>query len=332
MVMKAGLSIWLDRPVLEAADLAVAAEQAGFTDVWVPDHYFLRDVYVAQAVMAERTTTVRFGTAVAAALLRHPALLASSTATIDELSGGRAILGLGTGGFEFPSQLDLRATSPLAAVEDAVRIARQLFTGGAEFSGRAFTAKGAKLGWETRAIPIFLAARGPRMLELAGEVADGVITHGLAPTHIDFVRERIAVGAARAGRDPADCELCLMFGIDVDDDETAAVERQRAHCTIMAGGVYAETLIPLYGLDPDQVAPLKAAVSAGDPDAAGLVTPEMVRAFSLAGPEPLVVQGLRDLEAAGVGRVITSVPRDRSKPETLSRIAQLGRIIKEVST
>ena len=330
--MEAGLQIWLDRPVTEVAQLAVAGEQAGFTDVWVPDHYFLRDVYVAQAVMAERTTTIRFGTAVAAALLRHPSLLASSTATIDELSGGRAILGVGTGGFEFPTQLDLKMSSPLAVVRDAVLIARQLFEGGADVTGRAFTAKGAKLGWQTRAIPIYIAARGPKMLELAGEVADGVITHGLARTHIDFVRERIAVGAERAGRDPEDCELCLMFGIEVDDDEAAAVERQRPHCTIMAGGAYAEALIPLYGLDPEQVAPLKAAVSASDPDAAELVTPEMVRAFSLAGPEDVVAQGLRDLEAAGVARVITSVPRDRGEADTMARIAQAGRIIKEMSS
>jgi 5,10-methylenetetrahydromethanopterin reductase len=134
--MQAGLSIWLDRPVTEAADMAVAAEQAGFADVWVPDHYFLRDVYAAQAVMAERTSTVRLGTAVAAALLRHPSLLASSTATIDELSGGRAILGLGTGGFEFPSQLDLRVASPLALVKESVLIARELFDGGSEVRRR----------------------------------------------------------------------------------------------------------------------------------------------------------------------------------------------------
>jgi 5,10-methylenetetrahydromethanopterin reductase len=156
------------------------------------------------------------------------------------------------------------------------------------------------------------------MLELAGEVADGVITHGLAKTHIEFARERIAVGAARAGRDPSDCQLCLMFGVDIDDDEAAAIDRQRQHCTIMAGGAYADSLIPLYGLDPDQVAPLKAAV-----------TPEMVMAFTLSGPESSVAQGLRDLESAGVDRVITSVSRDGSVSEIQRRIAQLGRVVEE---
>ena len=328
--MEAGLSIWLDRPVAEAAAMAVAAENAGFTDIWVPDHYFLRDVYVAQAVMAERTTTVRLGTAVSAALLRHPSLLASATATIDELSDGRAILGLGTGGFEFPSQLDLRADRPLALVKESVEIARQLFAGGAEVNGRVFTARGARLGWDTRPIPIYLAARGPKMLELAGEVADGVITHGLAPSHIDFVKKQIAVGADRAGRDPADCEICMMFSVEIDDDEDAAIDRQRPHCTIMAGGAYAESLIPIYGLDPAEVAPLKEAVSSGAPNAAELVTPAMVRAFTLSGPEATVAEGLRDLSRAGVGRVITSVNRDPSVGDTESRVAQLGRVIQEV--
>jgi len=329
--MEAGLSVWLDRPVTEAADMAVAAEKAGFGDLWVPDHYFLRDVYVAQAVMAERTSAIRLGTAVSAALLRHPSLLASSTATIDELSGGRAILGLGTGGFEFPSQLDLRADSPLTLVKEAVAITRQLFAGGSDVNGRVFTARGARLGWDTRPIPIYLAARGPKMLELAGEIADGVITHGLAPSHLEFVQERIAAGADRAGRDPEACELCMMFGVEIDDDEDAAIDRQRPHCTIMAGGAYAESLIPIYGLDPAEVAPLKAAVSAGAPDAADLVTPAMVRAFTLSGSEATLAAGLRDLAAAGVGRVITSINRDPSATDTEGRIAQLGRVIEEVS-
>ena len=78
--MKAGLAMWLERPLPECVELAAVAEDAGFSEVWLPDHYFLRDSYAGHALMAERTSRIRFGTAVASPLLRHPVLLASSVA------------------------------------------------------------------------------------------------------------------------------------------------------------------------------------------------------------------------------------------------------------
>src|SRR5437899_2283257 len=110
--MRFGCSFWLDRDPRQAARFARAAEEAGFQDVWFPDHYFIREVYAALALAATATTRVGLGTAVTSPYLRHPVLLASAVATIDEISGGRAILGLGVGGHEFPSQLNVSLARP----------------------------------------------------------------------------------------------------------------------------------------------------------------------------------------------------------------------------
>ena len=187
--------VWLDRPVADLAALAARAEGAGFADLWLPDHYFLRDVYVAQALMAERTERIRLGTGVAAVQLRHPALIASSAATIHELSGGRALIGIGPGGFEFPGQFRIHAASPLSLMRDSFAIMRGLLAGGVDHEGTALSAVGAKLAWDPGTIPISMSGRGPRMLELAGELADGVIVHGLNAA-IRRVRAR-ARGARR---------------------------------------------------------------------------------------------------------------------------------------
>jgi 5,10-methylenetetrahydromethanopterin reductase len=302
--MRAGIVVWLDHPSAQLADLATGAEDAGFSDVWLPDHYFLRDVYVTQALMAERTTRIGLGTGIAAVQLRHPALIASSAATIDELSGGRALIGIGPGGFEFPVQFGMRPQSPLSLMRDSIGIIRGLLSGRSDHRGRTLSASGAELGWGTRAIPIYTSGRGPRMIELAGELADGVIVHGLNPEFIEYVREHVEQGASRAGRRSADCGISIMLDVEIDDDEAAAIERLKPRCKIMAGGSYTDELIPVYGLDPDDVERLRAAVSGGDPDAGALVTEPMARTFALGGSVSTIAKGLAELRELGVDHVI----------------------------
>lgn len=324
--MDIGLAVWLDRPVRDCAAIALAAEAAGFSTLWVPDHYFLRDSFVALALAAERTERIRLGTAVASPLLRHPALLASSFATLHELSGGRAVAGIGTGGSEFPSQLDLPINQPLALVRESVEILRALLVGDAEVKGRVFTATGARLGWQSGPLPVYLAARGPRMLELSGEIADGVITHGLAPSHLDFALARVKAGAAAATRPVEGCDLCLMLDFEFDNDGDAAFEHLRRRCMFMVGGSYAQDLVPLYGLDPEQVAPIRVAVSRGDYEAAvELITPTMVEAFSVAGDEQRLGETLELLASHHVDGVILTLG-GQSVEETLARIERAGRV------
>ena len=302
--MRVGLSLWLDQPLGGLVELGQRAEDGGFTDLWFPDHYFLRDVYVAQAMVATATKRIGLGTGVLGLPLRHPALVASSAATIDELAPGRAIIGIGAGGHEFAGQLDLKLASPMEGLRDAVTIIRQLLSGPADHSGGTYTARRANLGRPVGDVPVVFAARGPKMIELAGELADGVIVHGLGPAYLSYVRERVAAGAARAGRDPNACDVILQLDVDVDDDKSAAMERLRAESVLMAGGAYADSMIPLYGLDADHVATLRQALAEGDPTPARFVTDQMIEAFSIGGPVTEVVDKLRQVRDAGVDRVV----------------------------
>ncbi len=302
--MKYGLTIWLDQPLEAVCDLAVAAEGAGFSDVWLPDHYFLRDVYAAQVLIATRTASVRLATGIAAIQLRHPALIASAAATVAESSGGRAVIGIGPGGHEFPSQFGMRPKSPLTMLREAVAIIRQLSSGRSDYRGDYFSADGSALGWQITPPPIYLSARGPRMLELAGEIADGVIIHGIHRDFLDYARERIAHGAARSGRDPRECKIAVMLDVEVDRDEGAAIDRLRPRCTLMAGGTYSNDLIPVYGFDPRAVATLRSALNDPDVAEARHVTDEMVRAFAIGGSLETVAAGLGELNDLGVDLAI----------------------------
>jgi 5,10-methylenetetrahydromethanopterin reductase len=325
--LRLGLSLWLDRDPRGLAELAAAAEDAGFDDLWLPDHYNLRDCAVVLTLCATRTRSIRLGTAVVAVSLRHPAILASLFATLDEISDGRAVAGLGAGGFEVKGELAVTTPSPLSATREAVQIIRRLFAGerAALPEARVFPVTNAGLAYRRPTIPIWIAGRGVRMLELAGEVADGVITHGLARGYLDLVDEQVTAGAKRAGRRRADCQVALMFEMHLDEDLQRARDALRPGCLVMAGGEYAEALIPRFGLDPAKVAPLRAALRAGDPGAVRLLDDDMVDAFAVGGPSGFAVERLQAIRDAGVDAVIVGPGKDADA----ATIARLGKVLHE---
>src|SRR5690606_23823542 len=134
----------------------------------------------------------------------------------------------------------------------------------------------------------------------------GVITHGIAQSHIDFVKERVAAGAA--GRESGSASICLMLDVEIGQDRAAALRLLAPRCMTMAGGAYAHELIEIYGLNRDEVMALRATVRSGDRAAAAeQVTDRMAEAFGLAGSAADVAAGLARLEESGVDEVIVSV-------------------------
>ena len=326
--MRFGCSFWLDGDPRQVAGLARVAEDAGFQDVWFPDHYFIREVYAALALAAAATTRVHLGTAVTSPYLRHPVLLASAVATLDEISEGRAIFGVGVGGHEFPSHLDVRLDKPIAACREAVDIVRRLLAGETVTAhGRIFTVTGARLTFiPSRRIPVYLAARGPQMLRLAGEIADGIITHGIHTNYLSFARQQAAAGSARAGRPADSVGLGLMGEVSVTDDLRAARERLRSKCIFMAGGEYAVELVERYGLTQADVGPVRAALRAGDMAAAAkAVNDRVVDAFCIAGTAEACRERVRAAAKAGVTHILASFEAGKTQAEHRKTLETLSR-------
>jgi 5,10-methylenetetrahydromethanopterin reductase len=305
--MRVDLTLWPNRPVPELVELSRIAESYGFDVLWWPDHYSVRDVSVVMTAVAAATERIGIGTGVCSVLIRHPAVLASMFASLAELSGPRVMAGLGVGGRDVYQELGLVPKSPLRVTRESVALIRQLLTGRAVSADGAahFSVDKASLRFSTTCdVPIFLAARGLKMCRLAGETADGLITHGLAPRYLRKVQGAVAEGAGLSGRAQQDCEIAVMLGVCVDEDVERARDVLRPGCCTLAGGSYADDLIPDYGLEPSKVLALKQAVSEGGPGAVKLVDDTMVDAFSIGGPEGLVAERLRALSDVGVRRVI----------------------------
>ena len=184
----------------QAAQLARIAEECGYSRISFPDTpAFNRDVHVMMAVAAVNTRRIHIGQGVTDPLTFHPSVIANATATVDELSGGRAYVGLGAGG---PYGKSMKPVS-IQELRDAVHFIRT-YTSGEEAQW-----KGARIRseWIRRPLPIYMAVEGPRACQLAGELADGIIFLGVHPEHVKWRLELIETGARKAGRSLSDIDI-----------------------------------------------------------------------------------------------------------------------------
>lgn len=229
--------------VLLGGDLATVgsvarrAEQAGFESVWTTE-FFERSATVSLAVMAQQTGRVTIGSAIAYAVGRSPLVLSAEARDLDELSGGRLVLGLGTG--TRTMQRDWHGVDPEAPavrVEELVPLLRRFWAmdeGGIDHEGRFYRVHLKPTAQVRRPlrtdIPVYLAGVNARMVQAAGRVADGLVTHPLStPEYLaEVARPAIAAGAARSGRDPADVRVAGYVITAVHDDPAVARDEARA--------------------------------------------------------------------------------------------------------
>ena len=168
-------------PLKRVGELAAKAENSGFDAIWFIDHQLgMKDVYAAMNVAAMGTAKIEIGSAVTNLLTRHPSVTANATTALDELSDGRALLGLGAGWVALRS-IGLEPVK-MAGIRTGIADFRKLFSGErVEVGGQSL-----QLATARRQIPIYLAVSQPRMLEAAGEICDGAILMGGA--HPDFCK------------------------------------------------------------------------------------------------------------------------------------------------
>jgi 5,10-methylenetetrahydromethanopterin reductase len=228
----------LPRSVTSAVAEARLAEDVGFSLVGVADSQSVfRELYATMALCAEATGRVHIGPAVTNPVTRHPAVAAAGIATVDEVAAGRAFFGLGSGDSAILNLAERPAT--LADLRAYVETVRTL-----QARGEAvWRERVVRLTWVPRPVPIYLSAEGPRTLELAGEIADGVIVNvGLEPSLVRDAVARVHAGARRAGRDPAAIDLWTLVRANVTDDVAAGIEEIRMELASNAHHVFRFTL------------------------------------------------------------------------------------------
>jgi 5,10-methylenetetrahydromethanopterin reductase len=285
--------------------LAQLAETMGFDQFWISDDLFLRSAPVLLTAVAGATTRLQIGTCIVNPYTLHPAEMAMMAATLDELSGGRFLLGVASGAGEFLKWVGIPAEKPLTAIVETIQVLKRLFTGErAPFEGDFIRwTYEAYLRFPSRPIPIYLGAMSPKMLEALGEHADGGLPLLLPPEHYSTVLPYIQTGAARAGRllDQIDVAACIWCSLSDDRD---AAQAALAEKIAYYGHAMSALIWERLGLTQDDFRPIEDAVMCERDmaKARALVTPQMLRIGVVGTPfdlierlEPLVTQGVRHL-------------------------------------
>ncbi|MGZ8482900.1 MAG: LLM class flavin-dependent oxidoreductase [Candidatus Binatia bacterium] len=213
-----GVGLFPTEPLEKMIHLAKVSEEVGFSHIWVGDsHLIWREAYINMTAMMLNTTKVKLGTGVTNPLTRHPSVSASGYATLEEYSPGRMIVGIGLG----DSSVETMGMKPstLANFEKSLEQMRQILDGK---EAQLPTGKIHLLHPTKTRVPIYIAASGPKMLELSGRIADGIIVLvGVADDFIAHAKEKIAAGAKAAGRKLADINLVLWVPCAVSETANA---------------------------------------------------------------------------------------------------------------
>jgi 5,10-methylenetetrahydromethanopterin reductase len=308
-----------DLSVAELSALTVAAEAAGFDQVWVSNDLLLRSAPVLAATLAARTSRISLGIGVMNPYSVHPSELAMMAATLQEASGGRFLLGLGAGAEEFLAWAGIARTAPLATTRAAVVTLRALL-------GHTDVDRSLLPAWARervaalkfplgRPVPVYVGAMGPKMLMMAGQHADGALPLLYPPETYAAARASVLSGAAPAGRD---VDLPACFWVSLSDDPAQA-RAALAEKLAYYGASFAEPLLEQAGLRPADFTEAARLAHSGQA-AAGLIDERML-SLGIAGDAGDVIARCRGLRDMGASHLSFGPPLG---PDPVTAIGLLG--------
>jgi 5,10-methylenetetrahydromethanopterin reductase len=323
--MKFSLRLNNDHPVQTYIDLAQAAETAGFDQFWVSDDLFFRSAPVILTAVALATHRIEIGTCIVNPYTLHPAEMAMMAATLDEVSGGRFLLGISSGAPDFLKWVGIMPEKPRTAVVETIHAINHLLDGDRAAHDGHF------IRWNdeaylrfaaNRRVPIYIGALSPKMLGEIGRIADGGLPLLFPPEHYANVIPYIQQGAASAGRDVTMIDVAACIWVSVSDDQDSATDVLREKVAY-----YGHALSPLIwdqlGLTKADFAPLEHAIMTENDleKAKSLVTPAMMR-IGIAGDAKQIIERVQVLVDLGATHISFGPPLG---PDLQAAIHVLGR-------
>ncbi len=325
--MKFGIEFVPNMKYYELEYYVKLAEDSGFEYTWITDHYNNRNVYAMLAVLALKTNRIKLGPGVTNPYHISPAVTASAIATINELSGGRAVLGIGAGDKVTFDRIGITWEKPLKRMREAVEIIRALHGGkSVKYDGEIFKMNGAKLDFKAGSIPIYIGAQGPKMLQLAAELGDGVLINASHPRDFEAAKENIEKGLSKAGKSKDEFDVVAYASMSVDKDRDKARNASRIVVAFIVAGS-PDVIFERHGISMDDVNKVREALNnaftKGDWAGVGkAVTDEMIDCFSISGTPDDVIERIKELSKAGVTQVVAGSPIGPDKKKAIQLIGK----------
>ncbi|MDV6011696.1 LLM class flavin-dependent oxidoreductase [Haloechinothrix sp. LS1_15] len=304
-----------DYPLDETIESIKLADRLGYYACYAADETWHKDLWLLFAAAARETTDIRFGPSLSPITLREPTLIAQATATLDELTGGRAECVLGSGNFGLLAQYGINwaKTKPLSRLKEAHHVVRTMLDNGAiTYDGEFFTYSGlfSFARPVQQRVPVKLGAmRGPKSFQVAGEISDGV-HHALSYTKqaYQYMVDNVRAGAERAGRDADSLDLGAWIVFATGPDSQAAKDAARAMVGLYASAMPVEQL-ERNNVNPSELVDIVTAVGQGEiARAFELTPPELADRLSVAGtPEECADKIRSEIISTGVNHLILAI-------------------------
>ena len=300
--MRLGVSFDGSDPPEMLGSIVAEADAAGATNLWIASHLFYREPIACAAVTLSASRKIGVVLMAISPYTVHPVYATMAAATLDEFFPGRVQLCFGTGAPGALEAAGVVAEYPLETLREAIEVSRLLLSGQAvEYSGRRYQIFG-RLAMGEHRLPLWLAASGPRMLELAGEKADGVvISAGASPEFIRWSLDHVRRGEKRAGRSIRKAALVLC---SVDHDERVANDRLRRRLAYVLRGQHHARNLELAGTSLDQAALARAVGQEDWNRAEALITDEVLRRHCASGTPDQALKILSAYRMAGLDEIV----------------------------
>ena len=311
-------AIELGRPDPENLQLNVDwvqhAERLGVAIAFSAEAWW-SDAVTPLAYLADKTSTIKLATGIMQTTARSPAMTAMTALTLNDLTGGRFILGLGASGPQVVEGLHSTRYNPaLSRTKETVDICRMIFRGEkVRYNGKVFQmplpdseGKALRIDHEPTNIPIYLATLAPRSLAYTGQVADGWLGTSFSPEHSEAHLDHLCKGATQAGRTIEDIDLCVSARIEIGDDVDAIIERRRPVVAFNMGGMgsadtnFYNDAFKRAGYAEEAKAIQSLWLSGKRKEAAARVPDAMVTEFQILGTTDMVRKRIASYKAAGV--------------------------------
>ena len=306
MTIKFSVGLQGSYPIRDYINKAQRIESYGFDEIHVYDDLMFKPTWPILTLIGEHTDKIKVGPGIITPQIVHPCYHAGNLAELDELTDGRAVLGIARGAFWEFLGIE-KQNKPITMVREAIQIIRRLLSGDrTAFRGEVFTVT-EELFFRfqplRKEIPIFIGTWGPLMCQLAGEIADGVKSDGLwNPDYVKIIRENIEIGAARVNRNPDEIEIIAgpLSSISADREKAKATARR-----VLA--VYLPYLRPMTdvaGIPEEEIKKVREAAASGDfEQGASYVSDLSVSKCSVTGTPEDVIKQIEKMVEAGVNHV-----------------------------
>ncbi len=292
--------------ITEIVELSVLCERAGFEYVWYPHDTFMYNTWVTTSAVAQRTQRIKIGSVGTNPYTTSPAEIATYLATLDELCGGRAVLGLGLHTEKMVEWTGIDASNYITRTREAAEIIRALLR------GEVVDYRGEEFQWSEQcylrfkplreSVPIYISAFGEEYLRLSGEIGDGSLPMITPPAAASYMVPPILAGARAANRDAAQVDIAGCAWLSLSENRGAATDVLRS--MIAYFGPYLEApALATAGLSPANFEALGALVAAGEHEAAKAAVTEPMFSLALAGTPNDVIAQIERLAEQGITQV-----------------------------